>query len=224
MAASQPGATSAAMKRLPTGNGQAPTTPAGSFNLNQAVSTPQSYLTPVPFASPSLRFGTPRKGMLGGKTSAAHGGLTPSSSFNFNLASPNLSIASPRGGGLNVPGLDGLASFPVPSPNSLGFGALDGGVGMSMSLSNLGIDMSNQLSTGGPAPGKVDDAERRRRLLAVLETVGQKSGRVSKEGLERIGRRCELEMLQEPTKVVMAGKALLVDVRWFVLGGITSTI
>jgi hypothetical protein len=212
------------MKRLPTSNGQGPTTPAGSFAVNQAGSTPRSN-TPIPFASPSFRFGTPRKGMLGGKTFAgsAQAGLTPNSSFNFNLASPNLSIASPMVVGRSVPGLDSLTGFPAASPNGLGFGALDGGVGMSMSLSNLGIDMSTQMSTGGTATGRVDDAERRRRLLAVLETVGGKSGRVSKEGLERVGRRCELEMLQEPSKVVMAGKALLVDVRWFVLTGVRAT-
>jgi len=221
MSPSQPigGAQTTAMKRQPTANSQSSTTPAA--NQAQNISTPQPYLTPVPFTSPfrgtSKLLGTPKRG-VSGKTiggTAAGTGLTPNSSFNFTFTSPGMNNASPSMSGLNVPGIEGLAGFATPTPS---FNGLDGGAGMGISLSSLGINMSTGFSAAGSAPGKIDDAERKRRLLQVLETVGKKSGRLSREGLERVGRRCELDMLPEEGKLVMAGKnAVMVDVRWFVL-------
>lgn len=85
---------------------------------------------------------------------------------------------------------------------------------MGLSLSNLGINMGTSMSTGGSTSGKVNDAERRRRLLAVLDTIGKKKGRLSRESIKRIGRRYDLVAEEaEPLKLSLAGKAgFVVDV------------
>lgn len=212
----QNGAAGAAMKRLPTLPGQGPVTPNSSAHHNP--STPQPHHVPGSFTSPALggtpkSFGTPRKGMLSGKTFPGTG-VTPNASFSFNLASPSMGQGTPQG----ATSLDALASFPTPSVNGMSLNTLDAGAPMGLSLSSLGVNMSTGLSARGSTHGKIDDAERRRRLLAVLDSVGKQSGRLSREGLERVGRRCQLDMLPEEGKLVMAGKnAVMVDVRMFVL-------
>jgi len=86
---------------------------------------------------------------------------------------------------------------------------------MGLSLSNLGINMGTNMSSTESSSGKVDDAERRKRLLAVLDTIGREKGRLSRESIKRIGRRYDLVPEEaEPLKLSLAGKAgFLVDVR-----------
>jgi len=207
------GAQAAAMKRLPTSSsGPAPVTPSASFNLLPSVSTPQPYTTPAPFASPAAR-GTPRKGMVEQKNfGGAMAGSTPNPSFNFSFESPGNPFATP-----NMLNVDGAGLNGTPAASGLALGAFDGGTAMGLSLSNLGLNIGTSMSTGGSSSGKVGDAERRRRLLAVLESIGKKKGRLSREAIKRIGRRYDLVPEETETlKLSLAGKAgFVVDVRIF---------
>jgi len=112
------------------------------------------------------------------------------------------------------------------SPAALGIslgnlGALDGGVGMSISMSGIsGLGLMGS-SMGGSS--RVDDEERRKRLEAVVGILAQKPGRVSREGVERLARKHGFEY-QEDTKDVredikkgrklltIAGQTVLIDV------------
>ena len=111
--------------------------------------------------------------------------------------------------------LEGTGVNGTPSTSGLVLGAFDGGAAMGLSLSNLGINMGTNMSSTESSSGKVDDAERRKRLLAVLDTIGREKGRLSRESIKRIGRRYDLVPEEaEPLKLSLAGKAgFLVDVR-----------
>lgn len=159
--------------------------------------------------SPGTR-GTPKRGMLGQKTfGAAANGSTPIPSFNFSFGSPANASASP--GMMN---LDAMGLNATPSASGLMLGAFDGGAAMGLSLSNLGMNVGPSMSAAGSTSGRVDDAERRRRLLAVVETIGKKKGRLSRESLKRLGLRHGLVPDEaEPLKLSLAGKAgFVVDV------------
>jgi len=110
--------------------------------------------------------------------------------------------------------MDGIDMSSTPAASGLALGAFEGGTAMGLTLSNLGINMGTSMSTGGSTGGKVDDAERRRRLLAVLETIGKKKGRLSRDAIKRLGRRYDLVPEEaEPLKLSLAGKAgFVVDV------------
>lgn len=64
--------------------------------------------------------------------------------------------------------------------------------------------------------GKLDDAERRRRLEAVLHILSQDPGRVSPEGLDRLARRLGMDMYSESSDkdrlMTLASGAYAIDV------------
>lgn len=115
------------------------------------------------------------------------------------------------------------------SPAALGMGlggALDGGVGMSISMSGmsgLGLGAGMGMGMGMGIGGRVDDEERRRRLEAVVAVLARRPGRVGREGVERLARKHGFEY-QEDTKDVradvkkgrklltIAGQTVLIDV------------
>lgn len=64
--------------------------------------------------------------------------------------------------------------------------------------------------------GRLDDAERRRRLENVLTTLNQRPGRVSQESVQRLARKLGMEMYSETTEthelMTLAGGVYAVDV------------
>lgn len=89
----------------------------------------------------------------------------------------------------------------------LGSGSTDGNLRMS------GLGLSMGVSTGSHS--KLDDAERRRRLEAVLATLGRRPGPISQAGVERLARRGGLELYQEPGEkklMTLGGGNYAVDV------------
>ena len=85
-----------------------------------------------------------------------------------------------------------------------------------MSGMGLGLGMGlSQSAAGGSVMGKLDDAERRRRLEAVLATVGSHSGVISHDSIERLARRLGLEFYQETGEkklMTFGGSSFAVDV------------
>ncbi|KAF2003659.1 hypothetical protein P154DRAFT_486299 [Amniculicola lignicola CBS 123094] len=98
---------------------------------------------------------------------------------------PPFSSPAPR----SVPGM-----MNYDSPAALGL-AIEGGVGMSLTMSGLGM---SSLGMSASAMGRADEDERRRRLEAVIETLGQKPGRVSEEGVLALCKRMGLGVMREP--------------------------
>ena len=101
---------------------------------------------------------------------------------------------------------------------------------MNLSLSGLGLNNMSMLGSlsqgmlgGGSSMGlghKLDDAERRRKLESVLNTLGASAGRISQEGVERLARRMGLEIYDETREgarsLMIAGKSVFaVDVSRF---------
>ena len=106
--------------------------------------------------------------------------------------------------------------------------ALDSSVGsapMGLSMSNLGLGLGFATGMGASASaqstgsGKLDDAERRRRLETVSTMIGKRPNRISQEGIERLARRLFREVDKEEamgsnqnTTFVMAGNNVAVIV------------
>lgn len=119
------------------------------------------------------------------------------------------------------------AALGLDSPAGLGLGSLAGlgGVDMGISVSQMGSLGLGGLASGGMSQGAgvrmVDDEERRKRLEAVIRLVGQRPGRVSDEGIERLARRYGLDVQCEPPvgqnkadgvrQITLAGETLLID-------------
>jgi len=152
-------------------------------------------------------------GLGQGLTPGLGQGLTPGLGQSFaGWSSPAIGAATSFGStaGQVLVGFDSPAML-----GGLGLTALEGGVGMGISMSNMG-NLGLGLSASGM--GKVDDGERRRRLEAVLATVGERHGRVSQEGLERLSRRFGLEVMWDEgmrdgrRTLSMAGSTMVVDV------------
>ncbi|RYO44928.1 hypothetical protein AA0113_g10660 [Alternaria arborescens] len=88
-----------------------------------------------------------------------------------------------------------------------------GGVGMGITMSGLGM---SSLGMSASAMGRADEAERSRRLRAIIDLVGKKPGRVSEEGLlqlcKRMGIPCEKHMDEAGTWSLLIGDEALCDV------------
>ncbi|RYO68309.1 hypothetical protein AA0116_g53 [Alternaria tenuissima] len=88
-----------------------------------------------------------------------------------------------------------------------------GGVGMGITMSGLGM---SSLGMSASAMGRADEAERSRRLRAIIDLVGKKPGRVSEEGLlqlcKKMGIPCEKHMDEAGTWSLLIGDEALCDV------------
>ncbi|KAI9715510.1 MAG: hypothetical protein M1828_000817 [Chrysothrix sp. TS-e1954] len=98
---------------------------------------------------------------------------------------------------------------------------------MGLTMSNLGMGMGLGVGMGLSASaqstgsGKLDDAERRRRLETVSTMLGGRSSRISQEGVERLARSLFQEVEREEgmgtnqnTSYVMAGNSVAVIVEF----------
>lgn len=133
---------------------------------------------------------------------------TPGSS-SLNIGLPAVPSASPalsaQGGGSQ---LDALGSFG--SPALSGLGNMVAGVDMGLTLSNISGLERPTASSGG---AKIDDEERRKRLEVVLGTLRKRPGTISREAIERLGRKYGLDMLPSENSLTLAGThGILVDV------------
>lgn len=100
--------------------------------------------------------------------------------------------------------------------NLAGIGGVDMGLGMSLTGSQMGLDLRMGPS-GSMGPARIDDEERRKRLESVIAKLRERPGRVSEEGIERVAQRCGMAVETEPkgdnSKVLLlAGEALLIEV------------
>ncbi|KAH8642456.1 hypothetical protein IG631_05398 [Alternaria alternata] len=88
-----------------------------------------------------------------------------------------------------------------------------GGVGMGITMSGLGM---SSLGMSASAMGRADEAERSRRLRAIIDLVGKKPGRVSEGGLLQLCKRmdipCEKHMDEAGTWSLLIGDEALCDV------------
>ncbi|KAK8175631.1 mediator of RNA polymerase II transcription subunit 1-domain-containing protein [Phyllosticta citrichinensis] len=117
--------------------------------------------------------------------------------------------SSPAGGGLNLDS---------PGALNLGLGALsglEGGVGMGISMSGmsgLGLGMGLGSSMGG----RPDDTEQRKRLENIIATLKTRSGRVSKDGVERLAKQVGMssEVLSDAAgeQLLLAHTSIMLDV------------
>ena len=90
---------------------------------------------------------------------------------------------------------------------------LDGGVGMGISMSQM-----SGLGLGlGSVGARADEEERRRRLEGVVSRVGAHPGRVSRDGIERVGKRLGLEVQWEPAGDARKKTALIPGPATFVV-------
>jgi hypothetical protein len=103
------------------------------------------------------------------------------------------------------------------SPAALGL-SLEGGVGMGISMSGMS-GLGGLGLAGSSMGGRADDEERRRRLEAVIATVGARPGRVSQEGVRSLCQRCGLGLAYMPGEqgegkksMGIAGKGIVLDV------------
>lgn len=62
----------------------------------------------------------------------------------------------------------------------------DGGVGMGISMSSMGIGSMSQLGLSASQLGRADEEERRRRLEAIISMINKKKGRVSVDGIKAL--------------------------------------
>lgn len=136
------------------------------------------------------------------------------SGLGFAFGSPAGAQGSPAISGTG--GSMGLNALAFDSPALGGGGGGAGGVEMGLSLSNMShLGIGAGLSMTGSMSGRIDDGERRRRLEVILDVLGRRPGRISREAVDRLGRRCEFDRYQESEdKISFAGKnAVLIDVR-----------
>ncbi|KAB8576232.1 hypothetical protein FH972_025760 [Carpinus fangiana] len=80
------------------------------------------------------------------------------------------------------------------------------GVAMGLSSSTLGVNLGTGSSIG---PGRMGEDERRRRLEAVLQVIGQRTGMVSQHGLEQLGRRLGLNLAWDSFSTTRIGHGRL---------------
>ncbi|KAI6911125.1 hypothetical protein D0869_09489 [Hortaea werneckii] len=160
---------------------------SASKKHGQHAATPMNFSSPAPRSVPSpaatrkeqagkTPVNHPTTGSTGSKTL----GSTPmvqnlSQSGNATGISPNTNLM-----GFGTPvglGVEGL----TPSQLNMATPAM-GGVPMNMTMSDLGITAS-----GGPK--RNEDEERRAKMRKVLKRIGTRKGKLSEDGIARIGRR-----------------------------------
>ena len=160
---------------------------SASKKHGQHAATPMNFSSPAPRSVPSpaatrkeqagkTPVNHPTTGSTGSKTL----GGTPmvqnlSQSGNATGISPNTNLM-----GFGTPvglGVEGL----TPSQLNMPTPAM-GGVPMNMTMSDLGITAS-----GGPK--RNEDEERRAKMRKVLKRIGTRKGKLSEDGIARIGRR-----------------------------------
>lgn len=159
-------------------------------------STPAAH--PTPSSMGQINFLSPTAGRVAGKT------------LGKTLAGHHSSPAVSSG----TPTLNNLAST-FDSPAFVGMEPGSSSMGFSMSGLGLGMGLSTS-ALGASSMGKLDDAERRRRLEAVLTALSKRTGRVSQEGLERLARKHGMDMYMETSReervMTIASGAYAIDV------------
>ncbi|OWY54642.1 mediator complex subunit med1 [Alternaria alternata] len=133
---------------------------------------------------------------------------TPSKNLNaFSSPAPR---SVPPSGNVNMMSYDSPAVLHM--LNDVASSGM-GGVGMGITMSGLGM---SSLGMSASAMGRADEAERSRRLRAIIDLVGKKPGRVSEEGLlqlcKRMGIPCEKHMDEAGTWSLLIGDEALCDV------------
>ncbi|KAF2130486.1 hypothetical protein P153DRAFT_219134 [Dothidotthia symphoricarpi CBS 119687] len=118
------------------------------------------------------------------------------------MATPTPSSKTPSG---HLPAFSSPAPRSVPHTGNLGMMNYDspavlnmlheGGVGMGISMSGLGM---SQLGLSASSLGRADEAERTRRLHTILDTLKEKPGRVSEEGLLALSKRVDIVVQPDP--------------------------
>lgn len=163
-------------------------------------------------------------------TSSTHPGpSTPGASATANGPTPksqhtpasHLSPSHSRLGG-KFPSKTPAVSTPTPgrssahATESIGSPALIGldstAMSHGLSMSGLGLNMS---LPGASSMGALDDEQRKRRLEAVLATLGTKPGAITQAGVKRLAHRWGLELYEEPGDqklVTLGGGKYAVDV------------
>jgi hypothetical protein len=133
---------------------------------------------------------------------------TPSKNLNaFSSPAPR---SVPPSGNINMMSYDSPAVLNM--LNDVASSGM-GGVGMGITMSGLGM---SSLGMSASAMGRADEAERSRRLRAIIDIIGKKPGRVSEEGLlalcKRMGIPCEKHMDEAGTWSLLIGDEALCDV------------
>ncbi|KAI5369029.1 hypothetical protein J4E82_010182 [Alternaria postmessia] len=136
---------------------------------------------------------------------------TPSKNLNaFSSPAPR---SVPPSGNVNMMSYDSPAVLNM--LNDVASSGM-GGVGMGITMSGLGM---SSLGMSASAMGRADEAERSRRLRAIIDLVGKKPGRVSEEGLlqlcKRMGIPCEKHMDEAGTWSLLIGDEALCDVTFY---------
>lgn len=135
-------------------------------------------------------------------------------SSKMNFGTPVLRGASPatssQGGQASFDTLAGLQS---PALAGMISGVNDLGLHLG-NLGALGLGGTGLSGTRSSAGGRIDEDERRRRMETALDTLRRHPGRISRGAIERLAKRCELDVLPEgEDSVSLAGKnAIVVDV------------
>ena len=168
----------------------------------------------------------PTSNGVGPSTPAATATIsTPRSNATPSTIGNNASFLSPNAGRfggkyIGKSPATGATGTPTPAPGggeSPALVGLEGATGMGFSMSSLGMGMGLGLSSSamGSSSGKLDDAERRRRLEGVLESLESRSGIISQEAVSRLGRKWGLELYEEieDTKLLtLGGNSFALDV------------
>jgi hypothetical protein len=114
-------------------------------------------------------------------------------------------------------------NFDSPS-TAAALGALGPGMGMGIGMGDLALDAAGALVLApggmGAGAGRGDEEEKRKRLQQVIDILKVNKGRVSEEGVERLGRRVGLDCLWEDQMgsggtirtLVIAGTGLSLEV------------
>lgn len=119
---------------------------------------------------------------------------------------------APSSLGAGMAQLDALSALGSPAMN--GLPAIPGSADMGLSLSNItGLGLGGTL-VGSNQGGKLDDEVRRKRLEAVLQTLRKRSGYISREGMQRLARKCGMETYWDgDDNVTLAGQnSVMIDV------------
>lgn len=142
--------------------------------------------------------------------------VTPGALANakMNLGTPMVRGASPatssQGG---QAGFDALAGLQSPALAGIVSGVNDIGLHFG-NLGPVALSGTGLSGTGSSAGGRIDEDERRRRMETTLDTLRKRPGNISRGAIERLARRCELDVLPEgEDSVSLAGKnAIVIDV------------
>jgi hypothetical protein len=135
---------------------------------------------------------------------------TPTPSKNAHALSSPAPRSVPPTGNLNMMSYDSPAVLNM--LNDVANSGM-GGVGMGISMSGLGM---SSLGMSASTMGRVDEAERSRKLREIVDIIGSKPGRVSEEGLLALCKRMEVpyekHMDEAGTWSLLIGDTAICDV------------